>query len=90
MKIILAAAALASVVAGAAVSLSATPASAYVACNRWGECWHVEHRYRYDPGLGVVHHPDHWYFHQRWDNDHHWRDYHDGRGYYRDGAWVAF
>ena len=35
--------------------------------------------------------PDDWYFHQHWDSDHehHYRDYHKGRGYYKDGAWVG-
>jgi len=63
MKRLLAATAMISTLAGAAVSLSATPAAAYVVCNRAGECW---------------------------DNDHHWRDYHEGRGYYREGIWVPF
>lgn len=90
MKTLLAATALATAIAGAAVSLSATPASAYVVCNRAGECWHTERRYAYGPDVGAVYHPDHWYFHQRWDNDHRWRDYHEGRGYYREGVWIPF
>jgi hypothetical protein len=65
-------------------------ASAEVVCNRAGECWHVDRHYHYAPGLRVTIHPDDWYFHQRWDNDHRWREYHEGRGYYRDGVWVPF
>jgi hypothetical protein len=34
--------------------------------------------------------PDDWYFHQHWDGDRdrHYRDYHEGRGYYKGGVWV--
>ena len=37
-------------------------------------------------------HPDDWYFHRRWegDRDHRWRDYHEGRGYWRNGVWITF
>jgi hypothetical protein len=34
-------------------------------------------------------HPDDWYFHQHWDADRHFRDYHEGRGYYKDGVWIT-
>ena len=44
------------------------PASAYVACNRDGDCWHSETRVR-APSVRFDYHPDDWYFHQRWDND---------------------
>jgi hypothetical protein len=64
-------------------------ASAYVVCNSDGDCWHTETHYTY-PGTGFVSHPDDWYFHQTWDANHHWRDYHEGRGYYRGGLWVTF
>jgi hypothetical protein len=90
MKALLAATAMVSAIAGAAVSLSATPASAYVVCNPAGECWHTDRRYAYGPGVGVVYHPDDWYFHQHWDDHHRWRDYHEGRGYYREGVWIPF
>ena len=76
--------------AAATVALSAAPASAAVVCNREGECWHTDARYHYNPSYGVTVHPDHWYFHQRWDDDHHkWREYHEGRGYYRGGVWIG-
>ncbi|THD58622.1 hypothetical protein [Phenylobacterium sp.] len=76
--------------AAAALALSALPASADVVCNRDGDCWHAHEHYNYAPNLGVVVHPDDWYFHQHWDDHHHWRDYHEGRGYYRGGVWVPF
>ena len=75
-----------------ALALTAGTASAYVVCNSAGECWHTDHKYHYDNQVGVQYHPDDWYFHRNWanDHDHHWRDYHEGRGYYRDGVWVSF
>jgi len=86
-------AATAGVAATLALGLAAaSPASAYVVCNGVGDCWHTDHRYAYEPGLQVQVHPDDWYFHQDWghDNTHHWRDYHQGRGYYRNGVWITF
>ena len=70
----------------AGVALSATAASADVACNRWGECWHVHDRMSYPGDLGVVWHPDNWHASHRY----HFRKDRDGHGYYRNGAWVAF
>jgi hypothetical protein len=68
-------------------SLSAATASAAVACNHEGDCWHVQRPYAYRPAYGVVVHPDNW----RWGPHEHyrWRE-HAGRGYWRHGRWVAF
>jgi hypothetical protein len=79
-----------SVLTLAAVTLSAGSAAAYVACNHEGDCWHTEARVT-TPGVTFDYHPDDWYFHRHWDSDreHHWRDYHEGRGYYRGGVWVT-
>jgi hypothetical protein len=76
--------------AGAWMALAA-PAAAYVSCNREGDCWHVDERY-HQPRIRFDYHPDDWYFHRRWDHDDHmrWRDYHEGRGYWRGGVWVTF
>ena len=73
--------------AGAMIALAA-PASAYIACNHEGDCWHTEARYA-PPGVRYDYHPDDWYFHQRWDDRHHFRDYHEGHGYYRNGIWIT-
>ena len=78
---------------GAAVGLTLTalaaPASAYVACNREGDCWHTESRVA-PPGARFEYHPDDWYFHRHWEGDrYHYRDYHEGRGYYRGGIWIG-
>jgi hypothetical protein len=68
----------------------AAPASAYIACNREGDCWHTEKRVT-APGVTFQWHPDDWYFHQKWDSDrdHRYREYHEGRGYWRNGVWVT-
>ena len=66
------------------------PASAYIACNHEGDCWHTDERAR-APGVRFDYHPDDWYFHRHWDadRDHHWREYHEGRGYWRNGVWIT-
>jgi hypothetical protein len=75
--------------AGTLMALAA-PASAYIACNHDGDCWHTESRYS-APGVRFDYHPDDWYFHRHWDGDEHrhWRGYHEGRGYYRGGLWIT-
>jgi hypothetical protein len=75
----------------AGFAVGAAPASAYISCNReGGDCWHSESRVT-APGVRLEHHPDDWYFHQKWENnnDRHYRDYHEGRGYYRGGVWIT-
>jgi hypothetical protein len=67
---------------------AAAPASAYVACNHEGDCWHTETRVKV-PGVTFDYHPDDWYFHQTWGPDRHFRDYHPGRGYWKGGVWVT-
>src|SRR6266567_3409530 len=75
---------------GAAMALAA-PASAYIVCNREGDCWHTDSRFD-RPGIRFEYHPDDWYFHRGWgDRDReHWRGYHEGRGYWRNGVWITF
>ena len=74
---------------GAVIAVAA-PASAYVVCNPAGDCWHTDRRVAV-PGVTFAYHPDDWYFHQHWDGDrdHRFREYHEGRGYWRDGIWVT-
>ena len=79
-------------VIGAAVALfglsaAATSASAAIACNRDGECWHVKNAYNYQPEFGITVHENGW----KWGpNDHfRWRE-HAGRGYWRNGVWIRF
>jgi hypothetical protein len=74
---------------GALMALSA-PASARMVCNNSGDCWHTDSNYRYGRDVGATYHNDDWYFHQHWngDNQRHYRDSHEGRGYYRSGVWI--
>jgi hypothetical protein len=76
-------------IAGGLAMMAAAPASAYVVCNNEGDCWHSDTRYAAPPGVTFDWHPDDWYFHQRWDKDRHFRDYHAGRGYWRGGVWIG-
>jgi hypothetical protein len=75
--------------AASALALSATTASAEIVCNDEGDCWHVREHHAYRPEFGVRVYPDAW----RWgDADAHryrWRE-HEGRGYWRRGAWIGF
>jgi hypothetical protein len=79
--------ALAGLLGAGAIVATATPASAYIVCNRYGDCWHVHERYTYRPTWGITVHNDNW----RWRDARHyrWRE-HDGRGYWRGGVWVTF
>lgn len=79
--------AVAAAISTAAVVAMTADASAAVACNAEGECWHVNRSYAYRPEFGVVVHPNGW----RWGaTDHYtWRE-HTGRGYWHNGVWVTF
>ena len=70
-----------------AAAMGASAASAAIACNGAGECWHVRRSYAYRPEYGVVVHPNNW----RWGRHEHyrWRE-HEGRGYWRNGVWLKF
>jgi hypothetical protein len=76
------------IAAGALVSTTGA-ASARMVCNDTGDCWHTESNYSY-PGTGYTNHNDDWYFHQQWNDKQHYRDYHEGRGYYKSGLWIGF
>ena len=73
--------------AGCVLALSATAASADIACNRAGDCWHTKDHYNFHSDWGVAVHPDNW----RWaeHDKYRWHE-HEGRGYWRDGVWVEF
>ena len=80
---------LGAVASAAMLAGMAGSASAYIACNHDGDCWHTEGHYA-APGVRYDYHPDDWYFHHHWDGDrNHYRDYHEGRGYYRSGVWIG-
>jgi hypothetical protein len=78
--------ALAALLGAGAVVASTGSASAYIVCNRDGDCWHTHSRHHYRSAWGITVHPDHW----RWRGDHYrWRE-HAGRGYWRSGVWITF
>lgn len=89
LKTALSAAAITVLMGTGALVATTAPAAARMVCNDSGDCWHTESRYQY-PGTGYERHNDDWYFHQRWDGDRHYRDYHEGRGYYKSGLWIGF
>ena len=91
LKKAVSAAAIAMLLGTGALTTATSAASARVVCNAEGDCWHTDARVNYPPAVGIQIHPDDWYFHQHWDGDkdHHYRDYHEGRGYYRSGIWVT-
>ena len=76
-------------IAGGLAMMAAAPASARVVCNSVGDCWHTDGPAPVVPGVTFSAHPDDWYFHQHWDDTHHFRDYHEGHGYYRNGLWIT-
>lgn len=85
----LARSALIAAAAVATLAATATAAQADVACNRWGDCWRVRDHLAYPAGVGVIYHDDAWaaaHPHGRW----HLRADNFGRGYYRNGVWIAF
>ena len=79
--------ALAALLGIGAMASTVSSASAAIACNGEGQCWHVRRPYAYAPAYGVIVHPDGW----RWGPGEHyaWRE-HPGRGYWRSGVWVRF
>ena len=86
----LSATAVAALLATAGLVATVAPSAARVVCNNEGDCWHTDAAPRPVPGITFNVHPDDWYFHQHWDGDkdHHYRDYHEGRGYYKGGVWI--
>lgn len=82
MKSLIAAAAL-----GSAVMLTASAASAEIACNREGECWHVKEVRVYRPEHGIIVHPEGWRWAEHEREKYRWRE-HEGRGYWHEGRWV--
>jgi hypothetical protein len=77
----------AAILGASALVFTVGGASAEIACNAAGECWHIRHAMRYPPEAGIVIHPEGW----RWGPMEHftWRE-HVGRGYWRNGVWVRF
>lgn len=80
------------VIGAGALIATAPSASAYVVCNRYGDCWHTAHRYHFPMRLGIRFYSDSWNHGHDWDHDRyrHWRGDRDDRGYWRNGVWINF
>ena len=98
MKSFHAALGLSSFLALAAAALMAPTASSaqpvagtYVACNQFGDCWHVHHIYAYGADAPITYRNSDWYDSHMHDEHVHWlSDPDDDRGYYdRDAHWHA-
>jgi hypothetical protein len=89
LKTAVSAAAITLLMGSGALIATTGAASARMVCNTSGDCWHTDTSYNY-PERGYSRHNDDWYFHQTWNNDRHYRDPHDGRGYYKSGVWIGF
>ena len=73
--------------AACALTLIPSPASAEIACNRQGDCWHVREVHHFRPEFGITIHPDNWRWAEREHERYRWRE-HEGRGYWREGRWI--
>ena len=91
MKTWLGTGAVAAVLAVGVVAIPTT-ASADVACNSGGECWHVQRHYtEYPTGIGIHFYGDDWRRAHEHDTHFHWmKDRDDDRGYYERGEWHVF
>ena len=79
--------ALAALIVGCGFAFASTTASAAIACNSAGDCWHVHGDYTFHPDSGVIVHPNDW----AWKEGEHykWRE-HEGRGYWHGDIWKEF
>ena len=68
----------------AALAVSATGASAYMACSG-NTCWHVKDRYEYPARAKIVVHEDSWKPHARVIIREH-----EGRGYWKGHTWTSW
>jgi hypothetical protein len=68
-----------------AIVATAPAASAYVVCNRDGDCWRADHRYSI-PQVYIRFHSDNWNWRRHHDR---WHDYDNGgdRGYWDRDHW---
>lgn len=90
LKSTLAAGTLIAALSGGALVATATTASAGVACNGAGECWHVHDRLTYPVGVGIRFHDNRWGDAHRDGRNFHWRQDRSDHGYYRHGVWISF
>lgn len=71
---------------------SLSNASAYVACNRFGDCWHTDSRVHF-PHVRLNFHPDTWWDHHKTNGRYTWHEVDGGHdwhhGYWDHGTWHA-
>ena len=67
---------IAAIIGAAAIASTITTASAYVACNRYGDCWQTTQRYHFPIHLSVRY---------RDRSDNYWRRHHYGYRWHDDG-----
>jgi len=80
------------VVLGAGALVTISPASAYVACNRFGDCWHTDTKVHF-PHVRLSFHTDKWWDRHRTDKHFTWHEIdssHDWHhGYWDRGTWHS-
>lgn len=77
----------AALLGASALAFTASGASAKIACNQEGDCWHVQVEHKYEPSFGVKVYDDDW----KWKEGERfkWRE-HEGRGYWHGDKWIEF
>ena len=79
------------IVACSALFVTATAASAEIACNDEGDCWHVKTRHEYKPEFKVRIYDDKWKWEEAESKKYRWREHEgDDRGYWSKGIWLKF
>ena len=71
----------------AAAIAAATPAAAYVTCNRHGDCWRTDTRVRF-PGVRLTFHRDGWWDRHVHDRHYRWHEADSGHDWHH-GYWAA-
>ena len=83
---LLAKTAAAAILGAGLLATASVSASAAIAC-AGPVCWHTHETYTYPPESKVIIHEDNW----KWGPSEHYESReHEGRGYWRDNAWVAW
>ena len=79
------------VIASSALFVTVSAASAEIACNDEGDCWHVKTRQEYKPEYKVRVYPNDWKWEEAEGKKYRWREHEDDdRGYWNKGIWLKF
>ena len=83
---------LATAIAFGTIAATSAPASAYVVCNRVGDCWHTDSRVHFR-GVRLTFHPDSWWNRHKSNHHYTWHEVDTGHdwhhGYWERGTWHA-